>query len=312
MRIHSLSTPYADQRPAFSKLERLTGSVTDTLLFSACVCNVLDRTKAAKSPVYPSVLSIGRNDPSAIYLDLGCFTGTDSRKVVADGWPAARVIGSDLRREWFELGWKLYGDKERCGVTFLAGDVFDEAFLATSEEHDDDDGGDEEEEATRLSEKASSTSSPDLRSLRSLNPLRGRIRCISAFSFFHLFDREPQLVLARKLAALLGPRARPGSVIFGSHQGMRVPGNRRGPGQSELFGHSPESWKELWECDVFPGSRRSGEQGVKVKVWAEFKEDGLPKMEVQLDRNKDGADNMPEQVAASSQSQLMQWSVTVV
>lgn len=247
------------------------------------------RTKAAKSPVYPSVLSIGQSDPSAIYLDLGCFTGTDSRKLVADGWPAERVLGSDLRPEWFELGYKLYGDKGQCGVTFVAGDVFDDDFLAVE-----------------AGTAASSAAAPDLGSLHSLNALRGRVRCISAFSFFHLFDREPQLALARKLAVLLGPHPKPGSVIFGSHQGMRVPGNRRAPGQATLFGHSPDSWAEMWECEVFPASRDASAAavggGVKVKVWAELKDDGLPKMDVPGWRGENG----------QPMSSLMQWSVTVV
>ncbi len=53
--------------------------------------------KAATSKAYPQVRRIGSEDPSAVYLDLGCFVGTDVRKLVADGWNPERVIGSDLR-----------------------------------------------------------------------------------------------------------------------------------------------------------------------------------------------------------------------
>ena len=55
----------------------------------------------------------------------------------------------------------------------------------------------------------------DLTSLRTLGPVRGNIRAISAFSFFHLFERDGQLELAIRLSTLLS-RVK-GSIIFGSH-----------------------------------------------------------------------------------------------
>ncbi len=70
-------------------------------LAASCILHIshhaMHRTKAAKSTAYDDVLTIGRVDPDAIYLDLGCFVGTDLRKVVEDGWNPERVIGSDLR-----------------------------------------------------------------------------------------------------------------------------------------------------------------------------------------------------------------------
>lgn len=206
------------------------------------------RTKAAKSSVYPQVLAIGSSDPSAIYLDLGCFCGTDVRKLVVDGWNPRRVIGSDLREEWFELGYRLFGDGdgrkdgESPGIRFVKGDVFDDRFLghlprpsvttgteSIKNEHENGQGKANENENENESETPL-----DLQTVTSLNDLAGHIRCLSTFSFFHLFDREAQRDLADRLAGILSPRK--GSIIFGSHQGMKVPGNRRGIGQGELFG----------------------------------------------------------------------------
>lgn len=88
----------------------------------------------------------------------------------------------------------------------------------------------------------------DLRSLTSLNPLRGRVFAIHASSFFHLFGQEKQLYVAHALAGLLSPE--PGSVIFGLHVGNSEKGfiTHR---EHQMFCHSPESWTQLWDGLVF-------------------------------------------------------------
>jgi hypothetical protein len=94
-----------------------------------------------------------------------------------------------------------------------------------------------------------SDSALDLRSLTSLNPLHGRVFAIHATAFFHLFDEEKQLHLARALAGLLSPE--PGSMILGVHVGAP---EKKGFQQSirrRLWAHSPESWAELWDGVVF-------------------------------------------------------------
>lgn len=87
---------------------------------------------------------------------------------------------------------------------------------------------------------------PVLRSLISLNPLRGHVSVIYAAALFHLFNEEKQLWLARSLAGLLS--FEPGSIIFGYQAGKPV----KGPsGYGSMFFHSPDSWKELWDGEVF-------------------------------------------------------------
>jgi len=89
---------------------------------------------------------------------------------------------------------------------------------------------------------------PHLRSLTSLNPLRGRVSAIHATSFFHLFNEEKQLHLARALAGLLSPE--PGSMIFGLHLGLAEKGSTLWE-MHHLFCHSPESWAQVWDGLVF-------------------------------------------------------------
>ena len=80
--------------------------------------------------------------------------------------------------------------------------------------------------------------------------MQGHISAIHASSFFHLFNEERQLEVAQRLASLLSPRK--GSVIFGSHAALPEKG-WQGPGEDDekMFCHSPASWEELWNGQVF-------------------------------------------------------------
>jgi hypothetical protein len=94
------------------------------------------------------------------------------------------------------------------------------------------------------------TPRPDsLQNLKSLTPLQGHVSVIHASSLFHLFDEEGHITLAKRLASLLS--SEPGSVICGCHRGAPVKTIT-----SDLMGytmvcHSPESWRELWDGQIF-------------------------------------------------------------
>lgn len=93
--------------------------------------------------------------------------------------------------------------------------------------------------------------------------MQGHISAIHASSFFHVFSEDQQLEVAQRLASLLSPTK--GSVIFGSHIALPEKGWLRSkmPGDDDkLFCHSPESWKELWDGQIF-------KKGT-VKVVADF------------------------------------------
>lgn len=55
------------------------------------------KLKARRYSVYNDVLQIAGTHPGALFLDIGCGVGNDTRRLVADGWPAHQVIASDLR-----------------------------------------------------------------------------------------------------------------------------------------------------------------------------------------------------------------------
>jgi len=97
-----------------------------------------------------------------------------------------------------------------------------------------------------------------LSSLTSLNPLSGHVSIIHASLFFHMFNEERQFHLARGLARLLSPE--PGSVILGSQMGSPVKGINQTTDGFNAYCHSSESWKELWDGQVFDKGK------VKVEV----------------------------------------------
>ncbi len=132
--------------------------------------------------------------------------GTDLRKLVSDGYPASNVIGCDLRPQYFDFGYELFGDADRCPIRFFAGNIFD------LPDNPSPPGPD----------LAQETSPPGLASAINLSQLRGTLTHIYTGALFHLFDEEAQYMLAVRLAVLL--KRSPGAMVFGRHQGLEKAG----------------------------------------------------------------------------------------
>ncbi|KAJ3990131.1 hypothetical protein F5890DRAFT_698552 [Lentinula detonsa] len=196
---------------------------------------------------YKQLLKLGSTRPNAFFLDLGCCFGNDLRKAIEDGFPARNVVASDLRADFWNFGHDLFhSNTSTFPVLFIPGNVLDSSFISI-------------QPPLQFEESPSDFSSVSLESLlsinsesQSLNPLRGYLSAIHTSAFFHLFDKDEQILIAKKLASLLSPL--PGSVIFGSQRGADEPqeGARNSTG-TLYYRHSPETWKEMWEKDVFGG-----------------------------------------------------------
>ncbi|KAH8116495.1 hypothetical protein DFH11DRAFT_1214818, partial [Phellopilus nigrolimitatus] len=74
--------------------------------------------------IYPAVLATARTSPDSLFLDLGCCMGTDVRKLVLDGYPAARVAGCDLRHTFVDAGHALFANRDTCRTAFFTSDIF--------------------------------------------------------------------------------------------------------------------------------------------------------------------------------------------
>ncbi|EMD35856.1 hypothetical protein CERSUDRAFT_115779 [Gelatoporia subvermispora B] len=192
----------------------------------------------SRSVGYSQLLQLGKERPGAVFLDIGCAFGNDVRSAIADGFPMENIIASDLRPDFWRLGLELFMSKpETFTVPFLPGDVLDSAFIKLRDP----------------SYSSPETPRPNLHSLTSLTPLLSHVSAIHAGLLFHVFDEEKQLQLARTLAGLLS--SEPGSCIFGFHVGRPEKGfmyvGLDIPGGDRAFCHSPESWTQLWDGEIF-------------------------------------------------------------
>jgi len=181
-----------------------------------------------------------------LFLDIGCCMGTDLRYLVQSGYPSTSVIGCDIRGDFIDLGYELYGDRDTNQIPFFVGDIFDITLLPFPQAA--------APEATRVLPK----------DVQSLNELRGRVKYIFAGLLFHLFDEGTQEAIARRLATLLDMTPGNGpAVIFGKHMCKAVESVIDDDMGRTRYAHSPESWVKLWE-------RVLGDK-VHVHVDAEFR-----------------------------------------
>lgn len=75
-------------------------------------------------PLYASILSRLKSDPSALYLDLGCCFGQDLRQLVLDGVPSTQLTGVDIEGPLMELGYELFLDEKSLQSKFKVADIF--------------------------------------------------------------------------------------------------------------------------------------------------------------------------------------------
>ncbi|KIK62578.1 hypothetical protein GYMLUDRAFT_96154 [Collybiopsis luxurians FD-317 M1] len=191
---------------------------------------------------YKRLLEIGSSRQNALFLDLGCCFGNDLRKAIEDGYPAENVIASDLRAEFWKFGHDLFNTNPATfPVTFIPGDALDPSFISIQPPPQS------QPETAIDSVRSILQTKPE-----SLDFLRGYLSAIHTSAFFHLFNKDEQLIIAKKLASLLSPL--PGSFIFGAHVGAFEAQEDVKSGTGTLFyRHSPETWKEMWEKEVFEG-----------------------------------------------------------
>ena len=73
-------------------------------------------------PLYKDILS--RVKSGSLLLDIGCYCGTDLRRLVIDGAPQTNIFGTDIVNHW-ELGFDLFRDKDKFSVKFIEANVLD-------------------------------------------------------------------------------------------------------------------------------------------------------------------------------------------
>ncbi|KAF2470122.1 uncharacterized protein BDR25DRAFT_304076 [Lindgomyces ingoldianus] len=161
----------------------------------------------SQSPKYDEILQRVKNGDN--YLDLGCCFGQDIRKLVHDGAPSEHTFGSDLQKDFMDLGYDLFLDKSTLKTTFIPANIF--------------------EEGTGLMQLVS------------------KIDIVHAASFFHLFDWPEQVQIAKRLVTIL--KAKPGSLVVGRQIGHTDSGElaRQIESSKSRFRHNEASFARMWK-----------------------------------------------------------------
>ncbi|RCI05357.1 hypothetical protein CU098_013520, partial [Rhizopus stolonifer] len=94
----------------------------------------IERYKFAYSRVqerffYNDLIKIGQRlleqKQNPYFLDIGCCTGTDLRKLLLDGYPKDYLIGIDIEECYIECGYELFKDSPTtCPIQFMVNDLF--------------------------------------------------------------------------------------------------------------------------------------------------------------------------------------------
>jgi hypothetical protein len=159
-----------------------------------------------EGPVYGEVAQ--RVKTGDLYLDIGCCMGQDIRILVHDGAIAENLYGSDLKKDFWEIGYDLFLDRSTLNTKFIEADVFDVE--------------------------------------SGLKELDGKLDIVHAASFFHLFDWDGQVKAAKRVVQLLKPK--PGVLIFGRQGGNSQAGDIKHVIKDQTaYWHNPESWARLWK-----------------------------------------------------------------
>lgn len=158
--------------------------------------------------VYNDVLDRVKN--GAKFLDLGCCFGQEIRQLVLDGAPPENLYGSDLQPDFISLGYDLFKDQATLKTKFMTADILD-------------------------------ANSP-------LSQLNGQLGIVYTGSFFHLFNYDQQVTIAKRVVELLDPVK--GSMLIGRQAGSEQAGAStiESPGVEQApYRHNVESWKAFWK-----------------------------------------------------------------
>lgn len=139
------------------------------------------------------------------------------------GSPSENLYGSDLSAEFMSLGYDLFLDKDKLKSKFIAANIFD----------------------------------PDSDLMKQLT---NKVDIVHTSAFFHLFNLEDQLQIAKRVINLVRPR--PGSLVIGRQVGNINPSSiARRSGSGTRYRHDDASWIKMWE-------QASQETGTSWKIEA--------------------------------------------
>jgi len=131
------TSPLSEQKlstytPSGKKKKKNTLLKNFSLTFNRCI--QFFRFCQPRISQIPNFSQIFSNLPSLTILDIGCCLGTDLRYLIEKGAKKENVLGVELERDFIDLGFEFFGDKEILGdnvfrqLNVLTGDLGERRF----------------------------------------------------------------------------------------------------------------------------------------------------------------------------------------
>eukprot|EP00029_Vermamoeba_vermiformis_P000277 TRINITY_DN10301_c0_g1_i1.p1 TRINITY_DN10301_c0_g1~~TRINITY_DN10301_c0_g1_i1.p1 ORF type:complete len:259 (-),score=41.85 TRINITY_DN10301_c0_g1_i1:40-816(-) len=160
-------------------------------------------------------------------IDLGCCFGTDIRYLVAEGAEPSLITGTDQFPEYIQLGFDLFGDKDKLTTKFVFEDFFSDQFTQKVLPNATDDST--------------------------------KYDIAYAGSVYHLFSLEQ----TEKFTQLVNSLLKSGGIFFGQTVGSEQPTWASKEDRKDIlrYLHSPESFKSLVEEHGFENVQVRWRQG---------------------------------------------------
>lgn len=133
--------------------------------------------------------------------------GQDLRRLAAGGAPTENMYGSDIEPRFWQLGYDLFGDRDKMKAKFISADIFDPA-------------------------------SP-------LSHYNGQFDIAFLGSLLHLWNWQQQADALRAIIKLMRPEALVIGCQLGRVTGIEVDTGWRTGGKT-YFMHDPETIEKLW------------------------------------------------------------------
>jgi hypothetical protein len=169
-------------------------------------------------PVYPTILRRLKDTTNGIngarLIDIGCFLGSDLRRLAFDGAPTENLYGVDIVSHW-DVGFALYRDQDKFKAHFIEADMLSV--------NDNDEGGE----------------------ITPLQALRATADIVSISAVLHQWDWDNQVKAAKKVAAFTNG---PGALVVGYQIGnIEAKPVLNKALQLHQWRHTPESFAKLWD-----------------------------------------------------------------
>lgn len=185
---------------------------------------------------------MGRTEGATI-LDLGCAFGQNLRILAAAGFPIENMYAADIKSELWELGFDLFGDRDKMKATFLEADILDVG-----------------------------KGSP-------LQQFSNKMDIIYASNVLHLFDWDKQVIAMKTLVNV----SKPGAMVVGRQIGIRRAEIRQRPWGTifvhdvntfrEIWRLVGMETRTVWNVDVVlfdPGNEKMLMIDTTKNYWIDF------------------------------------------